>query len=234
MIPLFEHINIFFLLSLVISNNYIFSIFSTYTTLTSNLNIHPSIFIILAFNTHVTKVHTLNLSYLKTIHLFHIIQPFIYTIAIKYINTIILHYLNHTFIYNLTLEYKHHMASMNTITPCSTHHHHNDLMTTTLLSESQTSQGIFHTQTRRQAERTSRSRGHQQWFASQHRLLPSRQRSRELTSANCVANREEEFTSMNSAEPSYASKADIRKIKTDIEKPSLVADEATSDIEEES
>ena len=78
------------ILSLVISNNYISS---TYITLTSNLNLHNSIFIILALLMYITNVHRLKFSYLKTIHLFYIIQPFIYTIAIKYIDTIILHYL---------------------------------------------------------------------------------------------------------------------------------------------
>ena len=118
--------------------------------------------------------------------------------------------------------YQHHMASTSTITPCSTHHHHNDLMTTTPLSESKTSQGIFHTQTQRRAESTSRSRGHQQWLASQHCLLPSRHRSRELTSANGFTHREaDEFTSMNSGKPSDGSKADIRRMEIDIKKSSL-------------
>ena len=102
-IPLVEHINIFLILSLVMSNNYIFS---TYITLTSSLNIHNSTFIILALHMCITNVHTFNFSYLKIIHFFYIMQLFfIYTIAIKYIDTIILHYLSHTFIYSLTLEY---------------------------------------------------------------------------------------------------------------------------------
>ena len=59
------------------------------------------------------------------------------------------------------------MASVKTITPCSMHHHHhNDLMTMMPLSESRTSQAIFHAQTRRRAERTSRSRGRQQWAST--------------------------------------------------------------------
>ena len=74
-------------------------------SLTSNLNIHNSIFIILALHLYFTSVHTFTFSYLKTIRLFHVIQPFIYTIAIKYIDTIILRYLSHTFVYSLTLEY---------------------------------------------------------------------------------------------------------------------------------
>ena len=126
------------------------------------------------------------------------------------------------------------MASVSTITQCLTHHHHNDFMTTTPLSECKTSQGIFHTQTQRRAECTSSSRGHQQWLASQHRLLPSRHRSRELISANGSTHREEEeFTSMNSGQPSSGGSADVRRMETDIEKPSIVADKATADIKEE-
>ena len=71
-------------------------IFSTYITLTSNLNIHSSIFVILALHLYIANVHTLNFRYLKALHLFYIIQPFIYTIAIKYIATVILTYLSHT------------------------------------------------------------------------------------------------------------------------------------------
>ena len=104
-IPLVEHINIFLILSLVIFNNYIFS---TCVTLIFNFNIHNSMLIILAWHLYTTNVHTLNFSYLKTIHLFYIIQPFIYTIAIKYSYTVILHYLSHTFIYSHTLEYTSH------------------------------------------------------------------------------------------------------------------------------
>ena len=51
--------------------------------LKSNLNIHNSIFIILALHLYIRNVHALSFSYLKTIHLFLVIQPFVYTIAHK-------------------------------------------------------------------------------------------------------------------------------------------------------
>ena len=79
-----------------------------------------------------------------------------------------------------------------------------------------TSQGIFHTQPQRRANCASRSKGHQQWLAQQHRMLPSRHRRRKLTSAKRIAHREEEFTSMTSGEPSYGGKADIRRKEIDI------------------